>query len=90
MYSLACEQAKDINFQVCQSLGRPNKISKSRKEKIQDIRVSGKSEFSTWPLQDCFFKVQCEMNSDASNHELIKIDDKESIHCHILKCFEIS
>ena len=66
-------------------LGKTNKISKSRKEKvrdkekIQDIRVSEKSEFSTWPLQDCFFKVQCEMNSDASNHELIKIDDKESI-----------
>ena len=65
-------------------------MRKSRKEKIQDIRVSEKSEFSTWPLQDCFFKVQCKMNSDASNHELIKIDDKESIRCHILKCFEIS
>ena len=70
-------------------------MRKSRKEKIQDnekihdIRVSEKSEFSTWPLQDCFFKVQCKMNSDASNHELIKIDDKESIRCHILKCFEI-
>ena len=75
-------------------LGETNKISKrrmrkSRKEKIQDIRVSEKSEFSTWPLQDCFFKVQCKMNSDASNHELIKIDDKGNIRCHILKCFEI-
>ena len=66
------------------------KSKKKVQEKIQDIRVSEKSEFSTWPLQDCFFKVQCKMNSDASNHELIEIDDKESIRCHILKCFEIS
>ena len=65
-------------------------MRKSRKEKIQDIRVSEKSEFSTWSLQDCFFKGQCKMNSDASNHELIKTDDKESIPRHILKCFEIS
>ena len=46
---------------------------------MQDIRVSEKSEFSTWPFQDSFFKVRCKMNSDASNHELIKIDDKKSI-----------
>ena len=63
-------------------------MRKNRKEKIQDVRVFEKSEFSTWPLQDCFFKVQCKMNLDASNHDLIKIDDKESIRCHILKSHE--
>ena len=71
-------------------LGENRKISKSRmrrksERKIQDIRVFEKSEFQP---SHCFFKVQCKMNSDASNHEL-KIDDKESIRCHILKCFEI-
>ena len=96
VYSLACEQAKDINVQLCQSLRKTNKISKSRmrksrKEKKSKIsEASKKSEFSTRPLPECFFKVRCKMSSDASNHELIKIDHKESIRCHILKYFEIS
>ena len=30
------------------------------------------------------------MSSDANNHELLKTDYKESVRCHILKCFEIS
>ena len=60
------------------------RMRKSRKEKIQDIR--GFREIRVGH----FFKVQCKMSSDASNHKLIKIDHKESIGCHNLKCFEVS
>ena len=89
MYSLACEQAKDINFHLCQNLGKTNKILKSRMRKVGK-KIPRYPRFPTWLLSDCFFKVQCKMGSDVSKHELIKIDHKESIRCHILKCFEIS
>ena len=58
-------------------------MRKSRKEKIQDIRVSEKSEFSTWPLQNCFFKVQCKMNSDAGPREKLVDFYDGGDHVHV-------
>ena len=62
---------------------------KFRNVRKKKSKISGFLRNPSFQPGHCFFKVQCKMNSDASNHELIKIDDKESIRCHILKCFEI-
>ena len=79
VYSLACEQAKDINVQLCQSLGKTNKISKSRMRKSRKEKNPRYPRLSRnpRPLPECFFKVRCKMSSDAINHELICTEDQK-------------
>ena len=55
-------------------LGEKKKFRKVGKKKS---KISGFLRNPSFQPGHCFFKVQCKMNSDASNHELMKIDDKE-------------